>query len=123
MFQVEDSWTSLIGGLLAATRGLLKTRRDRSEPKMFDEDDVELSDEYADDDDRGSDDGTGIHTTNTSNSGFFLCTPEKNSRGQKLKKLKTQEKNSKLKPKPQFSGIFQKILQIVYFLKRRYNLS
>ena len=54
---------------------------------------------------------------------FFLCTPEKNSRGQKLKKLKTQEKNSKLKPKPQFSGIFQKILQIVYFLKRRYNLS
>ena len=63
MFQVEDSWTSLIGGLLAATRGLLKTRRDRSEPKMFDEDDVELSDEYADDDDRGSDDGTGIHNT------------------------------------------------------------
>ena len=56
-------------------------------------------------------------------SGFFLCTPEKNSRGQKLKKLKTQEKNSKLKPKPQFSGIFQKIFQIVYFLKRRYNLS
>jgi len=56
--EVEDSWTSLIGGLLAATRGLLKTRRDRSEPKMFDEDDVELSDEYADDDDRGSDDGT-----------------------------------------------------------------
>ena len=65
MFQVEDSWTSLIGGLLAATRGLLKTRRDRSEPKMFDEDDVELSDEYADDDDRGSDDGTGIHTLQT----------------------------------------------------------
>ena len=67
MFQVEDSWTSLIGGLLAATRGLLKTRRDRSEPKMFDEDDIELSDEYADDDDRGSDDGTGLHTSNTSN--------------------------------------------------------
>ena len=65
MLQVEDSWTSLIGGLLAATRGLLKTRRDRSEPKMFDEDDVELSDEYADDDDRGSDDGTGIHTLQT----------------------------------------------------------
>ena len=53
----------------------------------------------------------------------FFCAPQKNSRGQKLKKLKTQEKNSKLKPKPQFSGIFQKILQIVYFLKRRYNLS
>ena len=58
----------------------------------------------------------------TLDSGFFVH-PRKNSRGQKLKKLKTQEKNSKLKPKPQFSGIFQKILQIVYFLKRRYNLS
>ena len=54
----------------------------------------------------------------------FFVHPRKNSRGQKLKKLKTQEKkNSKLKPKTQFSGIFQKILQIVYFLKRRYNLS
>ena len=63
------------------------------------------------------------HNLGDLNAGFFLCTPEKNSRGQKLKKLKTQEKNSKLKPKPQFSGIFQKILQIVYFLKRRYNLS
>ena len=64
----------------------------------------------------------GLFYKHTIKQAFFVHS-EKNSRGQKLKKLKTQEKNSKLKPKPQFSGIFQKILQIVYFLKRRYNLS
>ena len=39
--------------------------------------------------------------------GFFLVQPEKNSRSSKLKNLETQEKNSKLKPKFQFSGIFR----------------
>ena len=35
----------------------------------------------------------------------FLCTPEENSKTPKLKKLETQENNSKLKEKSSFLGI------------------
>ena len=57
--QVEDSWTSLIGGLLAASRALSKPRRVRSrsraaagEPRIF----RESGDEDDDDDDDPIDD-------------------------------------------------------------------
>ena len=53
----------------------------------------------------------------------FFVHPRKKLKGPKTQETENSRKNSKLKPKTQFSGIFQKILQIVYFLKRRYNLS
>ena len=56
-FQVEDSWTSLIGGLLAASRALsARARHDESEPRIFKESEDDEDDQDIDED--GGSEGT-----------------------------------------------------------------
>ena len=54
---MEDSWTSLIGGLLAASRALsARARHDESEPRIFKESEDDEDDQDIDED--GGSEGT-----------------------------------------------------------------
>ena len=61
---MEDSWTSLIGGLLAASRALSARARNESEPRIF----KESGDEDDEDDHRSDDEGGSEGTESSSHS-------------------------------------------------------